>query len=123
MSGYGGRAPRRKEDVMVDPVRMREVVTNLVVNAIRAMPQGGRLTLAVTGDRAATSIVVGDTGIGIPADELERVFERFEKSPGSPGSGLGLTISRDLVRAHGGTIRIASTEGAGSEVRVDLPTG
>ncbi len=108
-------------DVMVDPVRLREVVTNLVVNAIRAMPHGGRLTLAVRHNGATTSIVVGDTGTGIPAAEVERVFERFQKSPLSPGSGLGLTISRDLVRAHGGTIHITSTEGVGTEVRVDIP--
>jgi signal transduction histidine kinase len=108
-------------DVMVDPVRMREVVTNLIVNAIRAMPHGGRLLLEVTSNAASTSVVVGDTGTGIPADDLEHVFERFQKSPRSPGSGLGLTISRDLVRAHGGTIDISSTEGVGTEVRVDIP--
>ena len=106
---------------MIDPVRMREVVTNLVVNAIRAMPHGGRLSLVVKSNGASTSIVVGDTGTGIPAEELDQVFERFQKSPQSPGSGLGLTISRDLVRAHGGTIHITSTEGVGTEVRVDIP--
>jgi two-component system sensor histidine kinase BaeS len=105
----------------VDPVRIREVVTNLVINALRAMPHGGRLELTTERAPAGVVVKVTDTGTGIPADELDHVFDRFHKSSISPGSGLGLTISRDLVRAHGGTIDIVSREGAGTTVTVVLP--
>lgn len=110
-------------EVLVDPVRIREVVANLIVNSLRAMPEGGALTVRVDGSaRDSVKIVVKDTGIGIPADEIEHVFDRFHKSDVSAGSGLGLTISRDLVAGHGGTIAMASDVGSGTTVTVTLPT-
>ncbi len=108
-------------EVVVDPVRIREVVANLVVNAIRAMPDGGTLTAVAAADAAALRIEIADTGIGIATDDLEHVFDRFRKGSTSSGSGLGLTISRDLVEAHGGSIAIASTVGSGTTVTVELP--
>lgn len=109
------------DEVFIDPVRIREVVTNLVVNALGAMPGGGRLLL-MTGKQPERAVVeVRDTGIGIDADALQTVFDRFRKGEDSPGSGLGLTISRDLVEAHGGTIDISSELGVGTVVRVVLP--
>lgn len=106
-------------ELVVDPVRIREVVANLVVNALRAMPDGGLLRLRGTRSGGGAVIEVGDTGVGIPAEEQERVFDRFHKGVAG-GTGLGLTISRDLVRAHGGTITLTSTEGEGTTVTVDL---
>ena len=108
-------------DVFVDPVRVREVVSNLIVNSLRAMPEGGALKIVVRADAADAVIRVADTGVGIPADDLEPVFERFHKGSTSAGSGLGLTISRDLVEAHGGSISISSRVGAGTTVEVRLP--
>lgn len=109
-------------DVMVDPVRIREVVANLIVNSLRAMPDGGALTARVgrTEDGHVT-IAVTDTGVGIEPDEIERVFDRFHKSPASSGSGLGLTISRDLVAGHGGRMMVSSEVGVGTTVTVLLP--
>ncbi|MFQ5966208.1 MAG: sensor histidine kinase [Acidimicrobiia bacterium] len=111
------------DDVRVDPVRIREVVTNLVVNALDAMPEGGTLSLLTEKRPDSAVIEVRDTGIGIDADALPPVFDRFQKGEGSSGSGLGLTISRDLVEAHGGTIDISSEPQVGTVVRVVLPTG
>ena len=109
-------------DVVVDPVRIREVVTNLVVNSLRAMPAGGRLRLSARSVGKGVVVEVADTGVGIDPDEVELVFDRFHKGAQSPGSGLGLSISRDLVAAHGGRLTIESAPGAGTTARMDLST-
>jgi len=108
-------------EVLVDPVRVREVVSNLVVNALRAMPDGGALRIWIRPELAEAVIQVKDTGVGIHPDDLDPVFERFHKGSSSVGSGLGLTISRDLVEAHGGSISITSDVGLGTTVDVRLP--
>ena len=107
----------------VDPVRIREVVANLVVNAIRHTPEGGSVRLAAARAGAWVEVTVSDTGEGIPAADLERVFDRFERRADAGGSGLGLTIARDLVAAHGGTIAAESdgVAGHGTTFRVRLP--
>src|SRR5215813_3908580 len=88
----------------IDPVRIREVVMNLLANAVRHSVSGGVVTIDVEANDARVSICVGDQGSGIRAEDLPRIFDRFYKGPGSSGSGLGLTIARSLVAAHGGTI-------------------
>ncbi len=108
-------------DQWIDPVRLREVVTNLVVNALNAMPDGGRLVLRTRDVAGGAVIEVADTGRGIRSADLESVFDRFHKGPSSKGSGLGLTISRDLVQAHGGTLEIVKSDATGTLVRVTLP--
>ncbi len=111
-------------EVEVDPVRIREVVSNLTVNAIRAMPSGGTLTLSVVAaDGPTIEVIVADTGVGIDPDARERVFDRFHKGSSSRGTGLGLTISRDLVHAHGGEIAMDSEPGVGTVVRFWIPVG
>ena len=108
----------------IDPVRMKQVITNLVENAIRAMPGGGSITLAalVVGD--AVVIEVTDTGPGIAPELRSTLFDRFTKSAESRGSGLGLAIARAIVTAHGGTIDAAAgAAGAGTTLRIALPTG
>ena len=109
----------------VDPFRIGEVVSNLVVNALRATEPDGRIDLRVGGglldDRPVAVIEVTDNGAGIPVDQLEAVFDRFHKGADSGGSGLGLTISRDLVEAHNGAITIASAVGTGTTITVSLP--
>ena len=106
-----------------DPVRIREVLANLVVNAMRHTPRGGSVRLAATVDGPWVELTVADTGEGIPPADLDRVFDRFERRADAGGSGLGLTIARDLVAAHGGTIRAESDgiAGHGTTVRVRLP--
>jgi len=108
-------------EMMLDPVRIREVLTNLAVNALRAMPDGGRLRFIVRPSAAGAIIEVVDSGTGIDPSELEQVFDRFHKGSSSGGSGLGLTISRDLVEAHGGTLTLESQPDVGTTVRVHLP--
>jgi two-component system sensor histidine kinase BaeS len=108
-------------EVDVDPYRLRQVVSNLVSNALNQMPDGGRLDVTARAEGAGVIIEVADTGPGIPPDRLERVFERFVKSGDSTGSGLGLSIARDLVEAHGGTISAANRPEGGAVFTIDLP--
>jgi two-component system sensor histidine kinase BaeS len=105
----------------VDPVRLREVLANLVANAIRHTPAGGTVTIRgeVAGDRL--DLRVADTGPGIDGAVLPHVFDRFVKDAGSSGSGLGLAIARHLVAAHGGTLEVEATGGAGTTFRASLP--
>ena len=107
----------------VDPVRIREVLSNLLANALRHTPTGGRIiaTGATGPDGRSVVLRVVDTGSGIEAELLPHVFERFARGPGSRGSGLGLAIARDLIVAHGGTITVASEPGAGTTFEVILP--
>ena len=106
-----------------DPVRIREVVSNLVVNAIRNTPAGGSVRLDASIDGAWVELTVVDTGRGIAAADLDRVFERFQGRADAGGSGLGLAIVRDIVAAHGGTVGAESEgiPGRGTTVRVRLP--
>lgn len=114
--------------VLADEERMQRVVTNLIHNAIKFTPDGGTITLtAVAGaERAEIVIAVQDTGIGIAADELSRIFERFYKSDRARtrqrgGTGLGLAICRHIVQAHHGRIWVTSREGKGSTFTFTLP--
>jgi signal transduction histidine kinase len=105
----------------VDPARIREVVSNLLTNALRHTSSGGSVHLAASADDTEAVVTVHDTGRGISPKELERIFDRFYRSPDSPGSGLGLPIARDLVAAHGGTMTATSEVGHGTTIRFTLP--
>ena len=109
------------EPIAIDPIRIREVLLNLVSNALRYTPRDGRVTIGIASLASAVQINVADTGAGIPADELPRIFDRFYKGAGSTGSGLGLTIARRLVEAHGGTLLAESRLGAGTTMTLTLP--
>ena len=107
----------------VDPVRVREILGNLVANAVRHTPAGGSVTVEVGTDGGEALLVVRDTGEGIAAADLPRVFDRFHRRADSGGSGLGLAIVRDLAAAHGGSVAVESdgVPGRGSTFRVRLP--
>jgi signal transduction histidine kinase len=90
--------------VWADPTRIRQVLDNLLTNALRHTPAGGDVTVGVTIGDGTIECAVTDSGPGFPIDQLETVFDRFTKSGDSRGSGLGLSIARDLVEAHGGSI-------------------
>ena len=105
----------------VDPFRIREVLTNIVANAMRYTPRGGSVTTEVRTDDRAVTVVVRDTGAGIAPDLLPHIFERFTHAPDSPGAGLGLAIAKGIVAAHGGDITAASEPGLGTELRFTLP--
>jgi heavy metal sensor kinase len=107
-----------------DASRLRQLVTNLVDNAVRFTGPGGNVTLSVDGAPDWATLRVTDTGIGIPAERLPHIFERFSQAdPARNGSGcgLGLSISRWIVKAHDGTIDVESREGEGTEFTVRLP--
>jgi signal transduction histidine kinase len=100
----------------IDPVRIREVLSNLIANAVRYTPSGGRVTVGAElrrgeGRDAAVAFEVTDTGPGIAPDRVATVFDRFAKSADSRGAGLGLSIAKGLVEAHGGTIGVRSAPG------------
>src|SRR5664279_4954534 len=102
--------------VWVDPDRITQVLTNLLGNALLATPPRGTVTITARPAVAGTEVVVTDTGVGLSAPDVERVFERFYRAPGQPrrsaGSGIGLTIARGIARGHGGDVT-ASSAGPG----------
>jgi signal transduction histidine kinase len=107
--------------ISVDPVRIREVLTNLLSNALGHTPPGGSVTVRVAAAKGGIRLEIADTGRGMAADEIERAFERFHKGPESRGAGLGLSIARSLIVAHGGEIHASSAPGRGTTMTVMLP--
>ncbi len=112
--------------VAADREQLERAVVNLVTNAIKFTPSGGRVELTLTTDGTEASIVVTDTGCGIPEVETPRVFERFFRSSAPenqvvPGTGLGLAITKAIIDQHGGSIELRSSVGAGTTVTATLP--
>jgi signal transduction histidine kinase len=109
---------------------LNEVVGNLLANAFKFTPRHGRIELRAIlapGDDPGIVFEVADTGVGIPADQLNRIFEKFyqvesDALPKSVGTGLGLAISKEITEAHGGTITAESQVGRGTTFRVFLPS-
>ena len=113
--------PDRPPTIEVDPARIRQVIGNLLSNAIRHTPSGGSVKVDVSSAGDDVTITVTDTGEGIPPELLPHVFDRFVKGPNSTGSGLGLSIARDIVNLHSG--RITATSGpSGTTISLTLPT-
>lgn len=115
-------------EVHADPVRLRQVISNLVSNAVRHTPSGGRVVLRSRAQGTELVVEVADTGSGIDAADLPHVFDRFWRADKSRnrqtgGSGLGLAITRKLTEAHHGTVSVVSTPGVGSVFTVRLPSG
>jgi signal transduction histidine kinase len=109
-----------------DTVRLEQVVTNLIANAMRYSPSGSVVTVRVRARGDVAELDVQDEGIGIPSDQLDRVFTAFFRASNAAslhkgGLGLGLNITHEIVRRHGGRIRVTSTVGAGSTFTVELP--
>ena len=105
----------------VDPVRIREVLTNIVSNALRHSASGSSVTVSLSEMWENVAIVVRDAGEGMSPEETARIFDRFYKGSASRGSGLGLAIARSIVTAHGGAIRASSELGRGTTVEFTLP--
>lgn len=108
-----------------DPPRIGQVLTNLIGNAIKFTPRGGEVHVELTATAEGARVTVSDTGVGIPADELPHVFERFWRGAGTrergSGSGLGLSIVKRIVDMHEGRVQVVSTPGAGTRFTVLLP--
>jgi signal transduction histidine kinase len=107
--------------VACDRVRVLQVVSNLLGNAVRVTPEGGAVEVLVEPHRGAVRVAVRDTGPGIPADELVHVTEPWFQGRAGGGVGLGLHIARGIIEAHGGQLTIASRVGTGTTVAFTLP--
>lgn len=109
----------------VDPTRLAQMVGNLASNAIKFTPSGGTIEITVGIKNARLMISVQDTGVGIPTEDLERIFTPFyrggQPAKMSEGMGLGLAITRDLARAHGGSVEVDSRPSEGSRFSIVLP--
>jgi signal transduction histidine kinase len=105
----------------LDPGRIRQVLSNLLANALHYSPSGGVVSIRYTQGDGRALIEVRDTGPGIPAEELAHIFERFYKSADSGGMGLGLAIAKHLVEAHGGALIVNSAPGQGTTMVISLP--
>lgn len=110
--------------VMADAERISQVLVNIVHNAIKFTPAGGKITVSARVEGGRMLVSVTDTGIGIAPEDLPRVFERFykaDKSRSSGGTGLGLAIAKHIVQLHGGKIWVESQQGKGSTFTFSLP--
>jgi signal transduction histidine kinase len=114
-------------NVFGDVGQLKQLMINLLDNAIRHTPQGGAVTVGLKSSGDQVRLTVEDTGSGIPAEHLPRIFERFYRVDAardreSGGTGLGLAIAQEIVLAHNGTITVQSERGKGSVFTVSLPT-
>jgi PAS domain S-box-containing protein len=112
--------------LVADRRAVKQIIINLVSNAIKFTPPGGHVRIAAAQDDGTTRIAVSDDGIGIPASEIHRLGKPFEQVCGDPmlaksGTGLGLALVRALAERHGGALAISSAEGVGTEVSVTFP--
>jgi signal transduction histidine kinase len=108
--------------LLLDVGRMKQVILNLVTNALQGMPQGGTLTVTTEQVGSEVAVRIADTGAGIPVDILPRIFEPFFTTrPIGQGTGLGLSVSLGIVEQHGGRIEVESQEEKGSTFTVWLP--
>jgi two-component system, OmpR family, phosphate regulon sensor histidine kinase PhoR len=113
---------RAEARALADGEKLRQVFENLVGNALKFTPAGGSVHVGVEADASDVRVIVRDTGVGMDAQELGRIFERYYRRERAAGSsGLGLVISREVVRLHGGQICVKSEPGRGSEFTVRLP--
>ena len=108
--------------VTADAERVQQIVVNLLANAVRFTPPGGRVLVSATMEAGEVAVQVADTGVGIPADMVLKIFDPYEQAHrGRGGSGVGLTVVRGLVEAHGGRVWAESEEGRGSRFTFTLP--
>ena len=110
-----------------DPVLLERAVLNLLTNAVKFTPDGGSITTLLTCDDLTAVLVVRDSGVGIPSDEVDQLFTRFFRSSTATsraiqGTGLGLSIVQGIVDQHGGEVGLRSDEGRGTTVTVTIPT-
>jgi two-component system phosphate regulon sensor histidine kinase PhoR len=119
--------PDGRVEVTADMDRLEQVVANLLANAVKFTPEGGRISVRLSESNGVAELVVEDSGIGISEDDLGRMFERFFRAASAteqaiPGTGLGLAISKGIVDAHGGSLAVESELGRGSAFTVRLRT-
>ncbi|MDI6807609.1 MAG: GAF domain-containing protein [Candidatus Eisenbacteria bacterium] len=104
-----------------NPSELREVLTNIVMNAVDAMPEGGKITVRSCADDLRIHVSVSDTGKGMPKEVQSRIFEPFFTTKGVKGNGLGLSVSYGIIARHKGKIEVETEEGKGTTFRIELP--
>ena len=115
---------RPAEDITVlgDPNRLKQVFINIIDNAVKYTENGGQVLVDQTAEEGCVRITVKDTGVGIPAQDIDRVKEKFYKANKTVrGSGIGLAVADEIIKQHKGLLFIESTEGAGTTVTIVLP--
>ena len=124
--GYEIHVPSERTIVYGDPEHLERALSNLLSNAFKFIPDGGTVRVSVAGDESSARITVRDSGPGIPAADLPRIFDRFHRARTAgtqPGTGIGLALARELVVLHGGSITAESEEGFGSTFTITLRKG
>ena len=131
----GAASPGHDFEVVVDPLvrpvsgdadKLTQVVTNLLSNAVKYSPEGGPVTVLIAAGERAVEVSISDTGLGIPAEHIDRIFERYARIESAntryiAGTGLGLPIVKQIVEMHRGTVSVTSTPGQGSTFRFTIP--
>src|SRR5262245_10433162 len=110
-----------KAHVKADPVELREVLVNMVYNAVDAMPSGGEIRISVQESRDRVVISIADTGTGMTAEVKKRLFDPFFTTKGKAGTGMGLAVSFGIIRRHEGSIEVDSEPGRGTTFKISLP--
>ena len=120
-------AVKDKAPLYGDRERIEQVIANIIGNAIKYTPDGGKIAVSLSRNgKKAYDITVKDTGVGIPEEDIDRLFERFyrvdkSRSAQAGGTGLGLAIAKEIIDAHNGEINVTSREGVGTTVKVTIP--
>ena len=116
------KAFERVPEITADPEKLQQVFLNLLINAVDAMPDGGRLAITIELDGAFVVVRIGDSGTGISSEQFANIFDPFYTTkPAGRGSGLGLVVAKGIVDEHGGSIDVRSKAGEGAEFSVRLP--
>jgi two-component system NtrC family sensor kinase len=110
-------------EIEVDPNQLEQVFMNMFLNAAHAMPEGGELNIDTWQDSDKMMIAISDTGSGISADNIPKIFDPFFSTKDQQGTGLGLSVSYGIIKNHGGSIEVESTEGVGTRFLISLPLG
>ncbi|MCL6520739.1 MAG: hypothetical protein K6T99_13020, partial [Armatimonadetes bacterium] len=106
--------------ILADDKQLEQVLRNIILNSLQAMPDGGNLYVDTARADNAVRIIITDTGLGIPSDKIEKIFVPFFTTK-TKGTGLGLSIVRKIIENHGGTIRVQSEVGKGTTFEITLP--
>jgi signal transduction histidine kinase len=109
-------------NLFIDPGLIKTCIFNSILNAFQAMPEGGDLTVSTNVSNGMASIIIQDTGVGVPEENLPRLFDPFFSTK-STGLGLGLAMTKRIVEEHGGKVDFQSLEGKGSTIAISLPIG
>jgi len=115
------RCPPDIGAITADERRLKQALFNLISNAIKFTPPGGVISVEAERNEDALSLVVADTGIGIPLSDQSRVFDKFERGKRQSGAGLGLSLVKRLIELHGGTVEVDSKPGEGTRIICRLP--